>query len=329
MPEKRKKIHLPALPKSWNHLSTEELEEVNHLMRRKQQALQTTDSDTVDRRFKLQCFLYLTGLKLLKRTAMDDKDEVVYLLRRRGITHLFERIPMRSWQVSQWIDSGLSFLDDSQKRTMSPYQFVRVRGKKFKAPADLLTDLTYQQYSSAQTLLSGYWNTVKLIDTLIERNASRAAIREQLKKIHEYQCKFLAALFTPSYIEKEAVKEGKTIKVHRRVWIYDQSQINENAWRFRKVSSRMFPVMLQFFQSVQLYFSYIFPDLFTTDKGAGSKDMLTIEVETVNAVMKYQGFKDYKEVYESDSVRILGVLNTMSKDAKQIEEMNRKMKSKK
>ena len=303
MPKTRKKIQLPALPKSWSHLSTEELEEVNRLMRCKQQAQQTTDPCIADRRFKLQCFLYLTGMKLLKRTVVDDKDEIVYLLRRKGISHLLEYIPMRSWQISQWIDSGLSFLDNPQKRTMSPYQFVWVREKKFKAPADLLTDLTYQQYSSAQTLLSGYWNTIKLIDTLIEQNALRVAIREQLKKIYEYQCKFLAALFTPWYIEKETVKEGKTIKVHHRVWIYDQSQIKENAWRFRKVSSRMFPVMLQFFQSVQLYFSYIFPDLFTTDKGAGSKDMLTIEVEMVNAVMKYQGFKDYKEVYESDSVR--------------------------
>lgn len=329
MPEKRKTIKLPALPKSWNHLSTRELEQVNLLMRRKQQLMNTTDPDIADRHFKLKCFLLLTGLKLIKRTAMDDKDEVIYLLRRRGIKHCMEKIPMRSWQVNQWIDSCLSFLDNPQKRTVAPYTTIRLYGKKFKGPAGLLTNVTYRQYFSAQNLLSGYWNTLKLIDALIEKNASRAAIAEQMKRVQEYQCKFLSTLFTPSYIEKETMKEGKTIKMNRRVWMYDQSQIEKNSWRFRKASIRMFPVMLQFFQSVQLYYSYIFPDLFTTGNGAKKGDVLQMEVDTVNAIMKYQGFKDYNEVYDSESVRILGVLNTMSKDAKQIEEMNRKMKSKK
>lgn len=330
MPERRKKIQLPALPKSWNHLSTREMEQVNLLMRRKQQMLRYADSDTdaSDRHFKLQCFLLFSGLKIVRRAVKDDKGEFVYLLRRRELKYLFERIPMRSWQINQWIDGCLGFLDDPHKRTTCPYTYIRLRGKKFKAPSDLMTNLTYHQYSTAQTLLTGYWNTLKLIDTLIERNASRSAIHLQMAKVRSYQCQFLSALFNPSYIEKETVKEGKTIQVNRRVWLYDSSQTKENEHLFRSVSDRMFPVMLQFFQSVQTYFSYIFPDLFTTGKGVEGKDILKIEVETVNAVMKYQGFKDYNEVYDSESVRILGVLNTMSKDAKQIEEMNRKMKSK-
>lgn len=329
MPEKRRTIQLPALPKSWNHLSSAELEQVNLLMRRKQQMLRTTDEPLADRDFKLHAFLLLSGLKIVRRAVRDEKGEFYYLLRRRGILHLLERIPMKSWQINQWIDYCLQFLDTPQKRTKSPYSFIRLYGKQFKSPSDLMTDITYQQYSSAQNLLSEYWNTVKLIDTLIERRASRLAITEQMKKIQMYQCQFLSVLFTPSYIEKETMKDGKTIRMNRRVWLYDQSQIKDNEWRFRHVSGRMFPVMLQFFQSVQTYFSFIYPDLFTTAKGSEGKDAVKMEVETINAVMKYQGFKDYSEVYNSESVRILGVLNTMSKDAKQIEEMNRKMKMKK
>lgn len=328
MPDYRKKIQLPALPKSWNHFSTQEMEQVNLLMRRKQQMLRYSEPETADQHFKLQCFLLLTGLKVVRKALLDEQGEFVYLLRRRGITYLLERIPMRSWQITQWISSCLSFLDDPQRRTVSPYTTIRLRGKEFHAPEDLLTNLTYLQYTSAQTLLSGYWKTVQLIDVLIERNSSKTAIHEQMKKIEMYQCRFLSALFTPASIEKETVREGKTIKVNRPVWLFDYAQIKENEKYFRRASGRMFPVMLQFFQSVQLHYSTIFPDLFTTGKGESKGDAMKMEVETVNAIMKYQGFKDYNEVYDSASVRILGVLNTMSKDAKQIEEMNRKMRSK-
>lgn len=329
MPEKRKTINLPALPKSWNHLSTRELEQVNLLMRRKQQQMNTTDPDIADRHFKLKCFLLLTGLKFIKRTAMDDKDEVIYLLRRRGIKHCMEKIPMRSWQVNQWIDSCLSFLDNPQKRTVAPYTTIRLYGKKFKGPAGLMTNLTYHQYSRAQMQLSSYWETLKLIETLIDKNASGSAIKAQMKNLKMYQCRFLSTLFNESYIEKQIQKEGKVIKVNRRVWVYDELQTEKNEWRFKKVSAKMFPVMLQFFQSVQTHFSFIFPDLFTEGESTPKTNILHMEAHTVNALMKYQGFKDTETVYQTDSFRILEILDTMSKDAKQIEEMNRKMKSKK
>lgn len=328
MPKKRKTIKLPALPKSWNHLSTREMEQVNRLMRRKQQMLRYIDADAADRQFKLQCFLLFSKLKIVRRAVKDEKGEFVYLLRHRGLKHLFERIPMRSWQINQWIDGCLGFLDDPHKRTMCPYTYIHLRGKKFKAPSDLMTNLTYHQYSRAQTLLSSYWDTLKLIDTLIERNASSQAIQAQIQKIKSYQCQFLSTLFNESYIETETEKEGKTIKVNRRVWMYDELQTDENEWRFKKVCNQMFPVMLQFFQSVQSYFSIIFPDLFTTGKSINKANVLHMEAHTVNAVMKYQGFKDTDAVYQSASFRILEILDTMSKDAKQIEEMNRKMKSK-
>lgn len=40
--------------------------------------------------------------------------------------------------------------------------------------------------------------------------------------------------------------------------------------------------------------------------------------------MKYQGFSDYDAVYDSEAVRILGIMNAMAKEAKEIEKMNQK-----
>lgn len=328
MAERRRTIYLSALPKSWNTLSCKELEAVNKLMQERQRMSLSGDTDAADRHFKLQCFLLMLNLRITKRVVETESGELVFLLRKRGLSSLLGSIPMRAWQINQWIDSELSFLDEPYGRTRSPYTVVSLYGKKFKAPSSLLTDVTYQQYTGAQNLLTGYWDTLKLIEQLVSNRATSKAVAIQTKRLEEYQCRFLSALFTPSSIEEESVKSGSRVVSKRRVWVYDQRQIDENAWLFRRASHRMFPVMLQFFQSVQVHFSRIYPDLFTPGKKSSGSDMLKMEVETINAVMKYQGFKDYAEVYESESVRILGVLNTMSKDAKAMDEMNRKMKTK-
>ena len=55
---------------------------------------------------------------------------------------------------------------------------------------------------------------------------------------------------------------------------------------------------------------------------------LTGEVGTINAVMKYQGYASPQEIYDTNLPIILGVLNNMTKEAKEIEKMNAKIKRK-
>ena len=329
MTQKRKTISLPPLPDSWNKLSSQELEEVNRLMVKRQELSETFGEEVADRDFKLKCFLLFTGTKVRRRTAKDKDGSFVYLLRRYGIRHLCERIPMRSWQVNQWIDAKLSFLDEPYKRIATPYTMIRLYGKKFKAPTDLMTNVNHHQYLSAQNLITKYWDTLKMADVLIGRKASRTAIAAQIKQIRSIQCKFLATLFTPQSLEVEVIREGRYVrKTKNKVFIFESGQIEANAWRFRHSANKMFPVMLQFFQSVQNYFGEIFPDLYTNRKDSKGRNYLQMEVEMINSIMKYQGFSSYQDVYESEAIRILGVLNTMSKEAKAIEDMNEKMRRK-
>ena len=49
---------------------------------------------------------------------------------------------------------------------------------------------------------------------------------------------------------------------------------------------------------------------------------------TLNAVMKYQGYSDPQQVYDANLPIILDTLNTMAKEAKEIEKMNSKIKKK-
>lgn len=328
MPEYRKSIKLPPLPSAWNRLTAREMEKVHALEMKRMKDASVMGVEHARHIFRLNCFMLFLGLKAVRLTVEDGSGETVYLFRRKGPLHLFERIPMRAWQIQQWIESGLGFLDDPYRRTVCPYTFIRLYGRRFKAPSDLMTSLTHQQYTVAQNMLTVYWQAEGVADTLVKTGGSRHALREQLRRMRDAQCRFLSTLFTPSSLEVEVRAESSVRRVRRRVWAFDMAQVEGNAWRFRRVARRMFPVMLQFFQSVQRHYSRIFPDLFTSAGGGRNRDYLLMEVETMNAVMKYAGFTGYQDIYDSNAVFILGVLNSMSKEAKDIKMMNEKMRRK-
>lgn len=326
-------INLQGLPESWNRLSSEELEEVNILYLQKVAAGICSEPENSDRLYKLKCFILFLGLKVLRHTAKDDNGETVFLFRRKGILHWFERIPMRAWQVDQWIDQKLKFLDNHFNRTCTPYTFIRLRmgTLRLKAPKDVMSDISFGQYQSAQNLLMMYWDTEKVLDTLIRRDSRSKAIRMQKRKLKEIRCKFLASMFNESVSETGEIREGRYMRHYRRkVWAFYPGQIQKNYRWFKTVEKKMFPVMLQYFQSVQEAYARMFPELYTQNsKKSSTINPIKIEVEMVNNVMKYQGFDDYVSVYESEAVRILGIMNAMAKEAKEIDKINQQHRSKK
>lgn len=332
MATSRNRINLPALPENWNRLSSAELEEVNRLYLQRVQTSGPDSEITAGRLYKLKCFMLFLGLKIIRRTVKDENGETVFLFRRKGIRYLFERIPLRSWQIDQWIGQKLGFLDNLFGRTVTPYGIIRLRmgTLHLKAPQDAMTDVTFAQYLSAQNLLIVYWDTEKVLQTLIRRKSSRAAIRFQKKRMKQVRCKFLACLFNRSELETGEIREGRYMrKYRRRVWSFRRSQITENARWFGRVEKRMFPVMVQYFQSVQEYYGRMYPDLFYSGgKKEGKQNPVKIEVEMLNNIMKYQGFSDYDSVYDSEAVRILGIMNAMAKEAKEIEKMNQRYSKK-
>lgn len=321
-------IYLPELPENWNRLSARELEEVNRLYQRRDAMAAEVGEEQADRLFKLKCFMLFLGLKIVRRTVSDEEGETVFLFRRKGWRHRFELIPMRAWQIDQWIDQKLRFLDQPFNRTVTPYGIIRLRmgTLRLKAPKDVMSDVSFGQYQSAQNLLIMYWDAQKVLQTLLRRKSSRAAIRMQLRRMKQARCQFLATLFNESVKETGEIREGRYIrKYNRKVWAFYSGQIRKNARWFRPVETRMFPVMVQYFQSVQESYARMYPELFTpSGKKNGSHNPIKIEVEMVNNIMKYQGFDDYDAVYDSEAVRILGIMNAMAKEAKEIEKMNQK-----
>lgn len=71
-----------------------------------------------------------------------------------------------------------------------------------------------------------------------------------------------------------------------------------------------------------------FPELFSGG-GDGGSDFIPLvgEINTVNADMKWQGYQEQQKVYDSNAIIIFSILNSMTKEAKAIDEANKKMQS--
>lgn len=54
------------------------------------------------------------------------------------------------------------------------------------------------------------------------------------------------------------------------------------------------------------------------------RDALQGEVGTVNTVMKYAGYSEQQQVYDSNLPFVLDILNTMTKEAKELESIRNK-----
>lgn len=91
----------------------------------------------------------------------------------------------------------------------------------------------------------------------------------------------------------------------------------------------LFHIAFQCYQTALEYYSVSYPLLFSDSKKNDQlRDALTGEVGTINTIMKYAGYAEQQQVYDSNLPFVLDILNTMAKEAKEIEKMNSKIKKK-
>lgn len=327
--EKIKRIDLD-FPHSWDELTGKQMEYIHRLKHRAiEKAQGGQDPEKEVHQYQLLVFLYLAGLKVRKRAYKKDDGTYIYIVRRKGIKHLLEEIPMESWQVAQWIKDLLGFLDEPNARLEAPYDFFRIGTKRWKAPDTQLTSLTFEQYNHAQQYLVAYWDTYNAAEEMKKDGGTRKAVKHLYREAEQYRAMFLATLIIPPVRQTEHVDENGTYRVNRTAYVYHSSYGEKNWKHFRGDRWRwVFEVMQQFLQSCLEEYRNKFPDLFTTHKGGEEQDFIVLEANKMNAIKKYGEFKNYQDIYNSNTFFIFGVLSNMCQEAKAIEEMNRKMKSK-
>lgn len=185
----------------------------------------------------------------------------------------------------------------------------------FALPQLACNNLTWQQYRSLQA---------------ISPQLFQEGVGDE--QVLDLQAQFLAHCLVPRSLALLDTS-GNSIRL-RPHWEYSYDTTRAEGlvkfWRRRLPREAvLFHICLQCYQTALVYYASAYPLLFSDDgKKDTMRDALQGEVGTINTVMKYAGYAEQQQVYDSNLPFVLDILNTMAKEAKQIEAMNARIKKK-
>jgi len=219
------------------------------------------------------------------------------------------------------IVSGSKFQVSSNDATAKPETWrlkLKTKGEPpvhFALPERACTNVTWHQYRALQSI------TQMLFQEGITDDAAT-----------ELQAQFLAYVLLP----EQPAQTGTDRFARRHKFAYDADRAEQSVPFWRSLltgpdapAAVLYALCFQTYQTALRYYEKVFPLLYQpSGKADPLHDALTGEVDTINCVMKYQGYSSPEQVYNTELPIVLSVLNTMTKEAKEIEKMNAKIKRK-
>ena len=195
-----------------------------------------------------------------------------------------------------------------------PYTLnFKLRSKYFALPQVACNNLTWQQYRALQTIAPQLFAEGVSDDQALQ-----------------LQAQFLAHILAPRSLALLDTSGGSIrIRPHYE-YRYNAEQAERLARFWQKhLDPTLFHICFQCYQTALTYYSAAYPLLFDgSGKNDQMRDALQGEVGTINTIMKYAGYAEQQQVYDSNLPFVLDILNTMTKEAKEIEKMNSKIKKK-
>lgn len=199
----------------------------------------------------------------------------------------------------------------------------------FQLPSVALYNITWQQYRTLQSLAPLLFQDGASDDDILSLQAQFVAHTlvpakdtpggDAFSPKHEYKYDSDRAEQTVQFW-KERIKSPSPLKGEKPA---------ERDAPFRGMGGLLYCLCFQTYQTAMRYYEVIFPLLFNGGgKSDKLQDALKGETQTLNAVMKYQGYTKPEDVYAENLPIILSTLNTMTEEAKQIEQTNARIKSK-
>lgn len=320
------------IPTGWSELSWKQLVEVWRLHG-------ATAGNRC--RFHVAVFLYLAGLPALERWSMVDGILLTRWRDGHGCRRWWRRAKTLRLSLPELEDFAfgrLAWLDEPYALPALPSEFVRVGGRRYKLPAANLLNFTWQQYNNLQRIMQGLWSLEMRLEKLMrtplpsdETEAQRvvAEVTEKVNdiegKILDLRAQFLAHALLPPALALTDIKDRTTRWHPHRVFQYDVGVAQLHRRYLRKAPSWLFAIVYQTVQSSLGFYSKQFPELFkSSGSGPKKRNEMIAETGTINAVMKYNGYRDQQDVYDSNAVFVFEILSTMTKEADEVKKMNRK-----
>lgn len=338
---------LPKLPKSWSELTWQQLQDCWQVKMR-----YGANHDVA----RAAALLSLCGLEPSRQNSETHDPvtgEATYLLRGHDGT-LWLVTPRELSQMAQeallWFDypygdPGKEAVKDEKGNVIEeavdpvhgyvsgmrdamilPQLELEVDGVLFALPQMACNNLTWQQYRSLQAISPQLFQ-----EGISEEDAL------------ELQAEFLSQILVPA--RSNTTTTDRFAPKHDFTYNTERAEQSVAFWRKRLATiptgkpsdtlnnashaAVLFHICFQCYQTALAYYSKAYPLLFNdSGKKDQMKDALQGEVGTINTIMKYAGYAEQQQVYDSNLPFVLDILNTMAKEAKEIEKMNARIKSK-
>lgn len=222
------------------------------------------------------------------------------------------------------------WMENTEGLLRLPERFISIGGEVYGLPDALLQDVSYEQYGVAQGFMTAYWGMADKVLAVATKNGEepdgktsntgegKVAISSQqtgrnlaemAEKLEYYQRNFVAAL-----LMKCKMEEGRWIK-------QPYSGLEQEKIRDRiagEVPSALFSLMLQYVQSVLVYYKKAYPHLFKSG-GSGKKQRNTLVAEqgVIIGLMQEGGFNSIEAVRQAEVGLVFKALDMMQEKAEE------------
>lgn len=217
--------------------------------------------------------------------------------------------------IQEQREAHIGYVGNLRDALSLPVETVTIKRRVFALPQTACNNLTWQQYRELQAITPQLWQSDISDDEVVN-----------------LQAQFMAHILVPRSMAL-LDQSGDTIRLHPHfTFKYDTGRAERLVAYWKKKLLRgsmkiisLFHICHQVWQTALLYYSRAYPLLFAdTDSDSAMKDALQGEVGTINTIMKYAGYAEQQQVYDSNLPFVFDILNTMTKEAKDIEDMNAK-----
>ena len=209
---------------------------------------------------------------------------------------------------------------------MLPVETLKVGRRMFALPQVACNNLTWQQYRSLQATAPQLFAEGVPEETILGLQAQFLAHCLVPRSIALLDTTGGSIRFRPHFEYRYNAEQAEGLV---KWWKKRLAGNNRKIRRSQLKAQSLFHICFQTYQTALLYYSFAYPLLFNGDsKDDQMRDALQGEVGTINTIMKYAGYAEQQQVYDSNLPFVLDILNTMTKEAKEIEKMNAKIKKK-
>lgn len=318
------------LPRHWDALTTCQMETVANCIIH--EIAEGENGKTYNpQKVKMDIFLRFTGLEIIDTVTDNLLPEESYFIavKKKESGSRIKRICMKLtgmnrtapfkvyiWQVNQWIDECLKWLDNTPNRTIFPYPVFKSKGKTFRGPSVLMQNFNWRQYR----ISSDYYDYYLAVSNSMVRYASRKDFDPRMlinmqKTVRKARNLLLASLFC----EEVEVRNSAGLLEKDNPYIPGQEVKNKD--HFDKFTDIQMQVILFWITGMMAYLQRKFPKVFK--KGNPKKQQQVNPFEVYTRVMtnleKYLGGISEEQINNETYTVMLEHLNDMMEEHERME----------